>query len=77
MQVPLDRLLLETDSPDGLLPLQKREISKQKTVTTDDPDENETLNKPANVRCTYFRAVKCPCIVVAATCLSQHSMRLF
>ncbi|CAL5219180.1 g965 [Coccomyxa viridis] len=49
-QVPLDRLLLETDSPDGLLPLQKREISKQKTVTTDDPDENETLNKPANVR---------------------------
>ena len=54
MQVPLDRLLLETDSPDGLLPLQKRETSTPKTVSVNGSDGDEALNSPANVRCVHI-----------------------
>ena len=50
-QVPLDRLLLETDSPDGLPALQRRQGLAQGLVTAAGTDGNGCLNHPANLRC--------------------------
>ena len=49
-QVPLDRLLLETDSPDGLAPLQRRQPSDDDLTLAEGPD-GDLLNHPANIRC--------------------------
>ena len=51
-QVPLDRLLLETDSPDGLPALQRRQTSEQEILTVHGSDGDEAGNHPANIRCT-------------------------
>ena len=50
LQVPLARLLLETDSPDGLPPLEKRQSSKQALHPAGGSDASVRQNHPANVR---------------------------
>lgn len=61
MQIPLNRLLLETDSPDGLPPLQRRgcqplEVVPPAEATCSASEQgveeaaDQRLNHPANVR---------------------------
>ncbi|CAK0745558.1 hypothetical protein CVIRNUC_001628 [Coccomyxa viridis] len=49
-QIPLARLLLETDSPDGMPPLQKRHSSEQALHLAGGSDGMACQNHPANVR---------------------------
>lgn len=51
-QIPLARLLLETDSPDGMPPLQKRHSSEQALHLAGGSDGMACQNHPANVRYT-------------------------
>ena len=72
-QVPLDRLLLETDSPDGLPALLTRHTAKQEVLTVPGSDRNEDGNHPANIRCIFSSKLsydRWPCKAVTATCTS-------
>lgn len=50
MQVPLNRLLLETDAPDGRPQLGAAYQDKLFSVQQQDSTEDQELNHPANIR---------------------------
>ena len=54
LQVPIERLLLETDSPDGLQPLLRRDASQIVPLPCRPAEASEAqeqkLNHPANIR---------------------------
>ena len=50
LQIPLERLLLETDAPDGRPCLGDPYQERLLTVQSQDGTENQELNHPANIR---------------------------
>lgn len=51
MQIPLDRLLLETDAPDGRPRLDEPYQQRLHSLADDpDPNEQNRANHPANIR---------------------------
>lgn len=50
MQVPLDRLLLETDAPDGRPRLEDQDQHKLWSVHSEHGPDDQQLNHPANIR---------------------------
>ncbi len=84
-KVPLDRLLLETDAPDGLprLPLERMVLLHQVPITPGDAEHDvpscTDLNSPANIEhVAHFVAslLNMPVAELAAVAF-HNSMRLF